>query len=204
MSVNTTPIGTATGTSVEKEDELLQRYLAERDAACPTCGYNLRAGGGARCPECGGNLALELRNPNPLRRRRALLLMIFVWLLLAGGMNSVRAGRDIYQSATRAQVIQVFSSLLAPSPPNINFPTMIASPDAPPATVPNTVTADPTTAGPIVIDEFELAIETQIATTDTPSASPIQIWTQPGPQGTRRGSASPAGACCSSSPAPAW
>ncbi|MBL8990783.1 MAG: hypothetical protein JNJ48_04290 [Phycisphaerae bacterium] len=38
---------------------MLRSFLAERDAPCPSCGYNLRGLTGSRCPEC--DQALELR-----------------------------------------------------------------------------------------------------------------------------------------------
>lgn len=37
----------------------LRAFLADRDAPCPNCGYNLRALTAENCPEC--NAALELR-----------------------------------------------------------------------------------------------------------------------------------------------
>ncbi len=42
--------------------DLLRAYLSERDAACPTCGYNLRGLGQCTCPECGDGLSLTVTN----------------------------------------------------------------------------------------------------------------------------------------------
>lgn len=39
--------------------ERLERYLAERDVACPKCAYNLRSLLGEKCPECGSELKVE-------------------------------------------------------------------------------------------------------------------------------------------------
>lgn len=80
-------------------EPLLERYLADRDAACPSCGYNLRGAVTDTCPECGRKLELALRDPSPLWRRRGLLLLVFAWLLLAGGMNAARQGEGIYRAA---------------------------------------------------------------------------------------------------------
>lgn len=42
------------------ETELARAWLADRDAPCPACRYNLRGSPGAVCPECGVELALRL------------------------------------------------------------------------------------------------------------------------------------------------
>ncbi|MBX3376176.1 MAG: hypothetical protein KF678_04150 [Phycisphaeraceae bacterium] len=39
--------------------EALREFLAERDAPCPRCGYNLRGLAGVECPECGLALSVE-------------------------------------------------------------------------------------------------------------------------------------------------
>ena len=42
------------------EAELLTSYLAQCDAPCPGCGYDLRGVEGGVCPECGAALRLAL------------------------------------------------------------------------------------------------------------------------------------------------
>jgi hypothetical protein len=37
----------------------LARYLADRDAKCPRCAYNLRGLASDRCPECGETFSVE-------------------------------------------------------------------------------------------------------------------------------------------------
>lgn len=49
-------------------DDALARYLAERDARCPGCGYNLRGLKEGTCPECG--FGLNLGAVRELDRRR--------------------------------------------------------------------------------------------------------------------------------------
>jgi hypothetical protein len=39
---------------------LLGAFLADRDVACPLCGYNLRTLSGTRCTECGNELRLQV------------------------------------------------------------------------------------------------------------------------------------------------
>src|SRR6185369_3667260 len=46
-------------------DAMLHSFLAERDAACPGCGYNLRNLQGNRCPECGDELTLRVNLVEP-------------------------------------------------------------------------------------------------------------------------------------------
>jgi len=47
-------VGDASEPSSDRE--LLRAYLADRDAACPVCGYNLRGLDSQKCPECGATL----------------------------------------------------------------------------------------------------------------------------------------------------
>src|SRR5690349_2982947 len=42
------------------ERDWLVDYLAERDAPCPLCGYNLRGLVSDRCPECGREIRLRV------------------------------------------------------------------------------------------------------------------------------------------------
>jgi len=64
--------------------EALREFLAERDVACPGCGYSLRGVEQASCPECGEGLALEIG-----RRRSGAALKLA--LVLVGAMLAVRA-----------------------------------------------------------------------------------------------------------------
>lgn len=43
-----------------RDAEALRSFLAERDAACPSCGYNLWGLQSDQCPECGREMKLEL------------------------------------------------------------------------------------------------------------------------------------------------
>lgn len=47
---------------VDADLEILCTYLANRDASCPMCGYNLRALRQSTCPECGESLSLAVSN----------------------------------------------------------------------------------------------------------------------------------------------
>jgi hypothetical protein len=47
------------------QSELLRAFLAESDAPCPVCGYNLRGLREAACPECGDPLELALSRRAP-------------------------------------------------------------------------------------------------------------------------------------------
>jgi len=46
--------------ALSSEERHLLAYLRDRDAACPLCGYNLRALTLPRCPECGKALKLTV------------------------------------------------------------------------------------------------------------------------------------------------
>lgn len=43
------------------EAELLKAYLAERDVACPGCGYNLKGCVTEKCPECGSKIGIRVQ-----------------------------------------------------------------------------------------------------------------------------------------------
>lgn len=76
-------------------------YLAENDAPCPGCGYNLRALTSCTCPECGreivlGDLLPAPPKPDPgsfvlvsIHPRRALFIRLcvyFVYLVVLGAL----------------------------------------------------------------------------------------------------------------------
>ncbi|MEO1534087.1 MAG: hypothetical protein AAFS11_00810 [Planctomycetota bacterium] len=44
---------------ISRHDADVIEYLATHDAACPTCGYQLRALSKTRCPECGKRFTFE-------------------------------------------------------------------------------------------------------------------------------------------------
>ena len=66
--------------------DLLCRFLADRDAPCPACGYNLRNLQGTRCPECGDELVLKVNVAEP---RLAVLIAGLVGLSAGAGLNGL-------------------------------------------------------------------------------------------------------------------
>jgi hypothetical protein len=85
-------------------DAALAVYLAAHDAMCPRCSYNLRGVEAARCPECGTGLRLTLERRRRLGGWGPFLLLVFGWLLIAGGMNTARNLRTLDQTRiARAQ-----------------------------------------------------------------------------------------------------
>ncbi|MHC4910849.1 MAG: hypothetical protein ACYTF9_14160, partial [Planctomycetota bacterium] len=126
---------------------LVTGYLSERDAECPMCGYNLRSFTGTACPECGGTLQLTLRHPSALWRKRGLLLFVFTWLVLAGGMNAARAARDVHTSYNASGLF--FQTLLAPTATPLMTPAV-------PMPAP-TVQAGAITDAEVLVAELEAA-----------------------------------------------
>lgn len=51
---------TPEGFRITAADAVLLRYLAEREANCPRCAYNVHALTVPRCPECGARLCLRI------------------------------------------------------------------------------------------------------------------------------------------------
>ncbi len=84
----------------------LAEWLAERDAPCPACGYNLRGVASDKCPECGATLELELRRRRPAAGWGAFLILVFGWLFVAGTLNTVRSLRDLVQMQQQSAVVQ--------------------------------------------------------------------------------------------------
>lgn len=60
----------------------LRRFLAERDAACPGCGYNLRGLATDKCPECNQHLEMRVALSEP---RLGPYLAAMLGLLAGGG-----------------------------------------------------------------------------------------------------------------------
>jgi hypothetical protein len=68
------------------DQDRLREFLADRDVACPGCGYNLRDLTGDRCPECGQELVLGVRLAEP---RLAALLTGLIGLSAGAGLNGL-------------------------------------------------------------------------------------------------------------------
>jgi hypothetical protein len=81
----------------------LASFLAEHDAPCPLCGYNLRGVESDRCPECGERLELGLVKRKRLRGWGPFLVLALGWLLLAGSMNTVRGVQGLIQEQRRVE-----------------------------------------------------------------------------------------------------
>jgi hypothetical protein len=72
------------------EPQVLEAFLAGQDALCPRCGYNLRGAQADKCPECGERLELGLVKRRRLGGWAPFLVLVFGWLLIAGGINTAR------------------------------------------------------------------------------------------------------------------
>lgn len=117
-------------------DELLTQYLAQRDAACWGCGYNLRGVQGPSCPECGRTLELALSRPGTGRGTLLLLVMAVGWVLLAAGMNGLRAGLLVRHEATNSGMNWVITTAAGgPVRGNVVGPGMKATVVLPPPQV---------------------------------------------------------------------
>lgn len=77
-----TRIDHASAESVRLGRVTLAAYLADRDEACPSCGYNLRGLASDRCPECMTELVLRVAMAEP--RLGLFLSTVVAWSLGAG------------------------------------------------------------------------------------------------------------------------
>lgn len=73
-------------TQYDAPPEFLTTFLAGRDAACPSCGYNLRDLRGTRCPECGEILALRIGLVEP---KQAAPITGLIGLAAGAGLNGL-------------------------------------------------------------------------------------------------------------------
>lgn len=102
----------------EPSDSVLHQFLADHDAACPSCGYNLRDLSQDQCPECGQAIKLHLQPAGPMARRGGLLVLVFLWLLAASAVQSWTVGKRIHRQATSpiAQFITTSGNLFSSMP----------------------------------------------------------------------------------------
>jgi hypothetical protein len=92
---------------MDTQDSQLRQYLAQTDAPCPSCDYNLRGLTGEHCPECNQRLVLRVGLAEPRQRAfiaallglatgagfNGLLLAYFVFMVLVERRNATGAGR---------------------------------------------------------------------------------------------------------------
>lgn len=86
--------------SMLTDAELLASYLADRDVACPGCGYNLRGCKSQQCPECAESIKLNVTHPGaavitPWLVRTNLLALggscgVLAWMAIPETWHSVR------------------------------------------------------------------------------------------------------------------
>lgn len=77
----------------------LRSFLAEQDAPCPSCGYNLRGLTGGFCPEC--HEALELR-VGLVHRKLGAFVTALVGLAAGAGFGGMLLVYFLFVLATRA------------------------------------------------------------------------------------------------------
>ncbi len=85
----------------------LRAFLAERDVACPNCGYSLRGLKDAACPECGVALTLSVALQQPITTAW-LACMLPLWVVGGGfGVGGCVAwlafAKDIVRSGQRGE-----------------------------------------------------------------------------------------------------
>jgi hypothetical protein len=106
--------------------DAVRAFLAERDRACPGCGYNLRGVEQAQCPECGRGIELEVVG----KRDRSVLwflLLAFGWVLVASAMNGTRAVLEVWEQAKpgpRVIMLGQGTQLLLPSAGRVTTTTV--------------------------------------------------------------------------------
>ena len=84
--VITTLMSTPDPPTLSPREDLTLRFLAQNEAPCPACGYNVHKATLPRCPECGRALTLHLATPDAKPPAPWILLMITT--SLAAGMGA--------------------------------------------------------------------------------------------------------------------
>lgn len=92
----------------DRDDVDLRAFLADRDVACPLCGYNLRGLTSDGCPECGQRLTLSVALAEP--RQRAFIAgvvgislslgfcaMLLAWVVLMLVRRGARSGPNLIE-----------------------------------------------------------------------------------------------------------
>lgn len=82
-------------------DDLLLRFLADREAPCPVCRYNLRSITVPRCPECGVPLQLQV---GAAGLRLLLLFAAFAPTLLILGIAAFFGVMGVLHGPPRGQL----------------------------------------------------------------------------------------------------
>lgn len=72
--------------------EVIKAFLADRDVACPGCGYNLRGCAAEMCSECGRRIEIGLRSD-------ALTGVVRWWAIGSLAVNVLVAGAGLVQLA---------------------------------------------------------------------------------------------------------
>ncbi|MCZ6835812.1 MAG: hypothetical protein O7G85_08565 [Planctomycetota bacterium] len=111
----------------EEGDAVLHQFLADQDAPCPACGYNLRNLAKDNCPECGQAIKLHLQPAGPMAKRSGLILLVFLWLLVSSSVQGWGVGSSMYARITnpfsRFMTISLNGNILFTPPSQINLPT---------------------------------------------------------------------------------
>lgn len=78
----------------------LKQFLAERDEACPSCGYNLRGLMTSVCPECRQELVLGVQLAEP--KLKAFIATV-LGLAVGGGFSAMLVGYVIVGEVVRGR-----------------------------------------------------------------------------------------------------
>ena len=94
------------------EREMVRVFLAEHDALCPGCGYNLRGTPGDRCPECARPLVLGIRNDDSQSRWEMVGMVGVVVCSIYFGFMLVLRARWLFDAAFTSSSMGGVRSLL--------------------------------------------------------------------------------------------